>query len=275
MIKLSVITPVFNSIRFIEFCIRNVIGQNCPDVEHIIVDGGSSDGTVETVKRYADQYPHIRWISEKDEGQSDAMNKGIAMARGGIIGFLNVDDYYEPDVLGRVLKIFSTLPEPSLVVGNCNVLDDSGAVIYLNRPQKLGLFYLISGFDIHQWPVNPAAYFYHKSLHEKVGLYDVNEHYGLDLDFLLRAVQEANVAYVDETWGNWRNLRGNKTFQLCERGENIDVCHTIFRKYEKDLPAKKRMVLLLYRCIMRTFNMIRNPMDLAFRVKKFMNLCFL
>lgn len=76
---LSIITPVFNGKRFIEFCIKNVSEQNCPDAEHIIVDGGSTDGTVEIVKSYADKYPHIRWISKKDRGQSDAMNKGMLL----------------------------------------------------------------------------------------------------------------------------------------------------------------------------------------------------
>ena len=98
---LSVITPVFNGIRFIESCILNVIEQGCCEVEHLIIDGGSSDGTVEIVSRYAERYRHIRWVSEQDEGQSHAMNKGIAMARGTIIGFLNVDDYYEPRVAPR------------------------------------------------------------------------------------------------------------------------------------------------------------------------------
>ena len=89
---LSIITPVFNGIRFIESCIINVIEQKCPNLEHIIVDGGSTDGTVEIITSYAERYEHIKWVSEKDHGQSDAMNKGIAKALGSILGFLNVDD---------------------------------------------------------------------------------------------------------------------------------------------------------------------------------------
>ena len=96
---ISIITPVYNGKRFIEFCIKNVIDQKCPNMEHIIVDGGSTDGTVEIIQRYAERYKHIRWVSEKDKGQSDAMNKGIRLAEGNIIGILNADDYYEPNVL--------------------------------------------------------------------------------------------------------------------------------------------------------------------------------
>ena len=121
---ISIITPVYNGDRFIEKCINAVINQNCHDVEHIIIDGGSTDRTVDIIKEYADRSSHIRWISEKDRGQSDAMNKGIQMAKGEIICFLNVDDFYEPNVLNQVVELFIKLPDPSFVVGNCNVLND-------------------------------------------------------------------------------------------------------------------------------------------------------
>ena len=133
---ISIITPVYNGEKFIESCIKVVIEQNCSNAEHIIVDGGSTDGTVRIIKQYAEQYPHIRWVSEPDKGQSDAMNKGIALAKGEILGFLNVDDFYEPNVLNRVLEIFKTLPNPSLLMGKCNFLNDQDKVIWVQQPAK-------------------------------------------------------------------------------------------------------------------------------------------
>ena len=132
---ISIITPVYNGEKFIESCIKVVIDQNCPDVEHIIMDGGSKDRTIDIIKQYAEKYPHIRWISEKDKGQSDAMNKGIAMAKGEIVGILNVDDFYEANVLNRVIENFKSLPEPSLLVGNCNILDGEDNFIEINKPE--------------------------------------------------------------------------------------------------------------------------------------------
>jgi len=232
---ISIITPVYNGERFIEFCIRNIIEQNCIDVEHIIVDGCSTDRTVEIIKEYAEKYPHIHWISEKDKGQSDAMNKGIAMAGGEIIGFLNVDDFYEPGVLNRAVELFKALPEPSLLVGNCNLWDDEDKIIEKNMPSKLKITDLMLGWFINQFPVNPSQYFYHKSLHDKIGLYKVEDDFAMDLDFILRAVQAANVKYVNEFWGNYRFFKGTKTYEETQMGRSYQRCVDLLNNYRKEL----------------------------------------
>jgi len=232
---LSIITPSYNSRRFIEGCIKNVIGQKCSDYEHIIVDGVSTDGTVNIIKKYASQYPHIRWISEKDKGQSDAMNKGINMAKGEILGILNVDDYYETNVLNRVVDRFKSLPEPSFLVGNCNVWTAENEFRNINKPSKLRLKDLMLGWSVNQIPTNPSAYFYHKSLHELIGLYDVCEHYVLDVDFILRAVQKASVVYVDEIWGNWRLFDHTKTHQDKINQQAGIRYERVLRKYRNNL----------------------------------------
>jgi glycosyltransferase involved in cell wall biosynthesis len=237
---ISVITPVYNGQRFIESCIQVVIDQRCVSVEHIIVDGGSTDGTVDIILRYASDYPHIRWVSEKDRGQSDAMNKGIAMARGDIIGFLNVDDFYEPNVLNRVADIFRTLPQPAFVAGNCKVWDADEHLLLINRPNKLRLADLLLGPAINPFPVNPSAYFYNALVHRLIGLYDVDDHYTMDFDFLLRAVQVANVMYVDETWGNFRLLGGCKTLEDMRRGHTPRRQTNLVKTYRSCLPFWQR-----------------------------------
>jgi glycosyltransferase involved in cell wall biosynthesis len=216
---LTVITPVYNGKRFIECCLLSVIHQNCLGVEHWVIDGGSSDGTLDIIRRYAGKYPHIRWVSEKDGGQSAALNKGIALAQGDVIGILNYDDYYEPAVLPRVLKIFEAAPDLSFVVGNCNVLNDDEKIIYLNRPYRLSLVNMLIGGQENQFPYNPSAYFYHKSLHKKVGPYDESDHQTMDIDFLLKVLPVSHVRYVDETWGNFRYIQNSKTFRSKENNE--------------------------------------------------------
>jgi len=241
--QLSVITPVFNGIRFIEFCIRNVIDQKCKDMEHLIIDGGSTDGTIELIKKYAGEYRHIRWTSEPDHGQSDAMNKGIATAKGAILGFLNVDDYYEPGVLSEAVSLFKRLPEPTLLVGNCNVWDDRGKLLSINRPAQISLLNLLKGRYAEAFPLNPAAYFYHKSLHQRIGPYETQEHFGMDVHFVFRAVQNANVTYVDKTWGNYRYLESTKTYGDVQTGMNSVRVHLITQHYRQQQPIYLRAYL--------------------------------
>ena len=254
---ISVITPVFNGAAFIEACIQNVISQQCDGVEHIIVDGGSRDGTAEILQEYAHRYPHIRWLSEKDGGQSDAMNKGIGLAKGPVICFLNVDDYFEPDALNRAERLIGQIPEPGMLVGNCNVWDEKNCLMYVNRPDRLTLSDLLVGTEIFMFPANPSAYFYHKSLHDVAGLYDADDHYSMDLDFLLRAVRVANVRYVNEDFGNFRLIPGTKTYEDI-RVNGGSRARTVIRKYEEQLPVNARFLLRLKRAYYYTGYYLRH-----------------
>lgn len=224
-----------------EFCIKNVIEQNCSSIEHIIIDGGSTDKTVEIIRRYAKQHPHIRWISENDKGQSDAMNKGISMAKGKIVGFLNADDFYEPDILNLVIKLFEALPEPSLLVGNCNIWDDQGNIQEVRKPARLKITDLLLNGGKHLYPINSSEYFYHKSLHKVIGPYDIEEHYTLDIDFLCRAVQAAHVKYIDKILGNYRRIEGTKTVRDIQNGTCSPRYFGVLNRYRKRLPVMQRL----------------------------------
>lgn len=278
---ISIITPVYNGEKFIESCLQVVIEQNCSDIEHIIVDGGSQDQTVEIVEKYAAQYSHIRWISEKDKGQSDAMNKGIKMAKGSIIGMLNVDDYYEPNVLNRVLEIFKTLPEPTLLVGNCNIWNCHNKLTFINKPGKINLVRLLISGKINQdkkldfyYSVNPSAYFYHKSLHDQMGYYSVENHYTMDLDFLFKAVQVANVTYVDETWGNYRVIPGTKTYSDKADGNSKDRMSELFDLYIKQASFLEKIQVYLGKLIFRTQYFSAYPERLSEAINRNLNKIF-
>lgn len=234
--KISILTPSFNSGLYIERAILSVLNQDYDNWEHIIVDGGSTDGTIDILRNY----PHIKWISEADKGQSDAMNKALRMARGEIVSFLNADDFYEPDVFGFIAEEFSSLPGNSLLAGNCNFLNQRGEIEVVDRPSKLTLRSIIV---THIFPGNPASYFYHKSIHDEIGFYDVDDHYVMDLDFILRAVQVANVKYVDRTLGNFHSLEGTKTYEDRKAGTSYQRKQALFKKYERYLPLTDRIYL--------------------------------
>ena len=246
---ISVITAVYNGEKFINCCLDSVIKQQCSETEHIIIDGGSVDKTLKIVKEYSENYDHIRWISETDAGQSDAMNKGIAIAKGSIIGFLNADDFYEADVLNRIVEIFTHLSEPALVVGNCNVWGNSGELRDINKPSKLRLCDLIKGPHINRLPENPSAYFYHKSLHDHIGLYDIDDHYSMDVDFLFRAVQKASVSYYNEVWGNFRLIEGTKTYRGLQTGQTYHREKRICVRYRNCTSSIGRLYYsILFEC---------------------------
>ena len=118
---LSIITPVYNRVDFIEKAIRSVQNQDYPSVEHLIIDGGSDDGTHEILTRY----PHIKLTSEPDKGVFDAMNKGIQRARGEILGFLNSDDVYEPYIFNEVMRVFKDNPEVMAINGGAKVVRET------------------------------------------------------------------------------------------------------------------------------------------------------
>ncbi|MDJ0869511.1 MAG: glycosyltransferase family 2 protein [Myxococcota bacterium] len=250
-LELSVITPVRDGIAHVERCLRAVHAQGCASVEHIVVDGASRDGTIEVVRGFAEAHPHVRWISEPDRGQSDAMNKGIALARAPVIGFLNVDDDYAPGTLQRAAAWFRRLPVPSFLTADCRVLGPDGAVLRINRPRRLGRTDLLAGDWYAPHPVNPSAYFYHRCLHERLGGYDTERcaHLGMDLDFLLRLPGHANMVHVDETWGNFRVLPGTKTWELEQSGRARPEYFALLARHRAELPPRLRLLVAAKRLV--------------------------
>ncbi len=211
--SLSIITPTLNSEGFIDDCINNVIAQGPSVLEHIIVDGGSTDGTIAKVEHLQERLPHLRLIRGPDRGQSDAMNKGTQAARGDVIGILNVDDYYEAGAATSALAELELLREPAVVVGDCRVIHENGDLNFWNRPSNLQIEALLLGWQYAQFPCNPSAYFYHRSVHDLVGGFDIGDHYAMDFDFLLRCARHVRMKHVPRHWGNFRLAPGCKTYQ--------------------------------------------------------------
>lgn len=238
---ITVITPVFNGELYIRQCIENFLSQNCPYAEHLIMDGASKDNTVAILQEYASQHPQVRYVSEKDSGQSNAMNKGIKEARGRIISFLNVDDKYEPGVLNRVVDVFKSLPEPSFVCANLNIWNADGSFKHLNKPSKVTPVSLLS--NLGEWPYNPSAYFYHKSLHESIGYYDEDEHFAMDYDFIIRVTLKIPLTYIDEIWGNFYMVQDSKTLSE-EQKNNRQLYHRSKKIRKKYLKAAQMSIWL-------------------------------
>jgi glycosyltransferase involved in cell wall biosynthesis len=250
-VRISIITPVLNKAAYVERCFDSVAEQSCADVEHIVVDGGSDDGTVNLIEKYACRREGVTWISKPDQGQSDAMNRGIRMARGDVIGFLNADDYYESDVLTTVSDLFQELRPPAILFGNCIAWNESGEIRFVNKPEVLDLVEWLLPEGDRFIPVNPVQYFYTSDLHPLIGNFDENEHYVMDMDFLFRAVQVANCRYIDRLFGHFRLIPGTKTLADIQAATADARFLCLKRKYVKSLPFRTRLVYEMKRIARR------------------------
>ncbi len=209
--KASIVTPTFNAASYIDACVRNVVEQGDVVVEHIIADGGSTDGTVERVRELMKTVPHLRFIPGPDRGQSDAMNKATAMATGDVVSVLNADDFYQPEAVARGVAVLATMKGPAMVVGDCEIIDLDGRRVHFNRPTDMRLESLLCDSYLLPFPANPSAYFYSRAVHDLVGGYDVDDHYAMDADFILKCLAKVEVRYVPGHWGNFRLIPGAKT----------------------------------------------------------------
>ena len=235
-------TPVLNGAAFIETCVRNVAEQNCERVEHIIVDGGSNDGTQSVLERLGGEIPRLRVLVKPGLRQSAAMNVGIRASSAAVIGILNADDYYARGTLDRVLELFASFDAPTLLVGNCKLWRD-GQELLLNRPSDLRLESVLLGPHHCQFPFNPAAYFYDKEVHELVGFYDEDDDYTMDVDFLFRALASVHTEYRDELWGHVRVHEAAKTVISKASGLNRGRLRRILNKHRRRLPLARQIAL--------------------------------
>ena len=181
--KFSIITPSFNQAEFLEQTIKSVVSQKV-NLEYFIQDGGSTDGSVDIIKKYAEKYSFISWQSKKDKGQTDALNQGLKKCTRDIIAYLNSDDYYLPDALEKVEKYFESHQKKSWLVGDCQVSDPKLKWTFVLKhfwPISLSPWFLMVFNTINQ-----PSVFLRKDLINKVGEFDEKLNFAFDYDYWLR-----------------------------------------------------------------------------------------
>jgi glycosyltransferase involved in cell wall biosynthesis len=226
---ISIVTPSYNQSRFIEETIRSVLLQGYPDLEYIIMDGGSTDDTVEIIRKYEPWITH--WTSEKDKGQSHAINKGWSLAKGDIIAWINSDDAYVAGSFEKVSEYFQKQPSVAMVYGDCDIIDEQGRFVKECPTADFNLQDLIC----NKWFIPQQSTFLRRTVVEAVGGVRDDLHLVMDWEFWVRiALSGNNVSYLPVSLARFRRWGEAKTSFQSERSaeEKIAVLDDYFEKAE-------------------------------------------
>ena len=198
----SVVTPSYNQAQFIEENILSVKSQDYPNIEHIIIDGGSTDETMEILKKYEGTY-NLRWVSKPDEGHADAVNKGFAMAKGEIIGWLNSDDvYFDRGTVSAVVEAFQKHPEADIIYGDCAYIWEDGTILRVQCVPSFRYSRLLRGCFLEQ-----PAVFFRRHVVENHKL-DKHIKLAIDYEYWLRIGRLYHFVHIPRILAADRNHRG-------------------------------------------------------------------
>ncbi len=195
----SIVTPSYNQAPYLAKTIESVLSQSYPKIEYLIVDGGSNDGSVDIIRRYADRLTW--WVSEKDAGQTDAINKGFLRAKGHIFAWLNSDDTYEPNAVQEAVDFLQKNPQVGMVYGDCNFIDENGNKIGKFNAAQTDLKKLRRGY-VH---IPQQAAFWRAELWRQVAPLDETFYFAMDYDLWVRLAKISTLRYLpNRVWANFR-----------------------------------------------------------------------
>lgn len=208
----SIVTPSFNQAPYLEETICSVLEQDYPRIEYLIVDGGSGDGSIGIIQRYADTLAW--WVSEIDKGQTDAINKGFAHAKGQILAWINSDDTYEPGAVSSAVKYLQEHPDIGMVYAGCNFINEDGKIIGKFGAAQTNYKRLRRGYA----HIPQQTMFFRAGLWHTVGPLDPSFYFAMDYDLWVRIAARAPIKYLrGQIWANFRIHTSGKTILADDR----------------------------------------------------------
>lgn len=242
--RITVVTPSFNQAAYLERTICSVLDQGYPNLEYIIVDGGSTDGSVEIIRKYADRLAW--WVSEPDRGQTEAINKGLQRATGEWVGWQNSDDIYYPGAFHELAAAAAKHPQAGLIIGDMMLIDEHDRPLRDIRYVKPSYKALLAEGMVL---TNQSA-FWRRRVHEEIGLLAENLHCSFDYEWFLRLTGHVDAAHVARIWGALRLHGETKTSLLTQRfqEENRQIlAGRAMPAWQKKLYKLRRLGLMLGR----------------------------
>jgi len=252
-LKASIVTPSFNQGRFIEETIKSVLNQDHPNIEYIVIDGASTDNTLEILKKY---YNKIIWKSEPDDGQTQAINKGLKMATGEVLAWQNADDTYLPNTVSIVADFFLKNPDVGMVYGYFNYIDENSRIILTKKLSQFNYRKFVSG----KFTPNQPTVFFRKDVIEKAGYLDERFNFSMDRELYCRIGREFKIALIPKVLGNFRIHPQSKTM--------IDKNN---KKWEKEFRLIRKMYAPGFvNWILEYFYCFRNKIAYYLKYRKYL-----
>ena len=247
--KISIVTPCFNSERYLEETIQSVLNQNYPNLEYIIIDGGSTDSSVEIIKKYQNKLTY--WVSEKDNGMYDALQKGFSKSSGEIMAWINADDMYHKNSFFIISELFGNFPHINWLLGAETSIDENSRFIYVNQSRRFTKYdFLLGDFKF----IQQESCFWRRSLWEKAGsCIDTSLRYAGDLELWVRFFSLEPLFVTDSLIGGFR-ARSQNQLSLEGMDKYLNEANSILAKITID--KKDKALIRKYKTACKIFNLI-------------------
>jgi glycosyltransferase involved in cell wall biosynthesis len=249
---ISIITPSFNQARFIGEALESVRLQNNDNYEHLVIDGMSTDGTIDLLRDQTtkNEQQNIFWLSERDSGQSEALNKGFRRARGEIVGWLNSDDRYRANCFEHIVEAFENYPEVDIIYGDYLIVNEVGKVLKIRREIEFNAFILLYHRILY---IPTTATFFRRRIFEDGNLLNEKLQYAMDVEFFIRLAEHGyRFRHIPKLLADFRMQPDSKTCrsperQRMEHQQVVFAAAPIFRRLKS--PGGKSLILTLLRSI--------------------------